>query len=199
MKKYLNISAPAVAKLKFTVLILGLALALTVLFGATSAFADEADIGAQTDQKAEECSAGMQKYFDAARPLYFQFIEQHYQNKSGNAGLIDTSIELYRQYKKKAYDKYETYYPTEGNFQIEEVQKQTACYEIVKKEVEDARSVLKTHAVSTAAVKKQTALIQKYQSINSQLRKLNISLAEFKGFIDSFENKLQKFVYKCLP
>lgn len=191
MKKYLNT--------KFIVLVLGLALAITALFGGTVVSADEPAGGAQTDQKAEECAVGMIKYFDMARPLYFQFIEQHYQNKSGNSGLIDTSIELYKQYKKKAYDKYETYYPTEGNFQIEEVQKQTACYEIVKKEIESARAVLKTHAVETAATKKQTALIQKYQSINSQLRKLNVSLAEFKGFIDSFENKLPKFVYKCLP
>ena len=67
---------------------------------------------------------------------------------------------------------------------------QGKCSQIVRAALDDAKRIIKVHAVKTSGVKKSTALLEKYQQINAELGKLYQQFVYMKGYLDTFANKL---------
>ena len=70
------------------------------------------------------------------------------------------------------------------------------CRDILEKALRSARDTLEQKAITTSTVKKTTALLQKYQSINGQLRNLYQSFITMKKHLDTFADKLPCYISK---
>lgn len=174
------------------VLIIGIALIFT---GANIVLAEEA--AAVSDTGAQKCPA-MTDFFNAENKFYNAFIEMNFKNKSSDSSLLQSAIDRYSQYRKRTMAEYSKHYPVSGNYQAFEAATQTECYSELQQQLSDAKQILKNHVRITTYKKRQTALMEKYEAINSGLRKLNISFGEMKGFFKSFDSKLPKFIKDCL-
>ena len=140
------------------------------------------------------CTDGMRPFIAEQTNNYYQFLEQTFQNKDSSSSLVDISTEKYREYRKILTDKWQTYYPQGGQtFAIAGVEP-GACRALVDEALSEARMAIQQKATTTAVVKETSALLEKYQSINSELRDLADTVIKFKANLDVFTNKVACFV-----
>jgi|GEM_PF-4496228 len=200
MKKFTSLIIKGL--LKIAIIASGFALFAFITSGII--FADEKNPPTpDPNTKGEECIDGMNAYFGddehpGAEKTYLDSVEKLFLSKNPNSELIDSAIEIYSKYKHKAFDKYSTYFPIEGNFQSIESNKQSECYSNLMNRIQIAKNAIKTHIRSTTGVKKQTALIEKYKALDAKLRELNMVFGEIKGYFDALNNKVSKFIKNCL-
>jgi hypothetical protein len=136
------------------------------------------------------CQFEMGKYMEATKSSFRDFLTTNFQNKSGTGSLLATAFAKYREVRDGAYAKYAAFYPQQGAFQLTEGIETGACQKTMETGLEDMRRELTTRAQQTSTVKKTTALLEKYQKINTQLRVLNSSFLKMKSFLDTFSQKL---------
>lgn len=130
---------------------------------------------------------------------FLDFLEINFQNKSSTSSLLNLAFAKYRVMRRELFNTYQKYYPRQGTSQIITGTEPAACLKIVNDTLEDARILLRKHAVRTSGVKKSTALITKYQSINDLLGTLHQQFVLLKGYLDTFASKLPCYVKKeCL-
>ncbi len=143
------------------------------------------------------CQAEMELYLQGELKSYRAWLEQHFQNKSSTASLLDSALGRYSQFREGAYKHYEKYFPHQGALQLTEGLEPGACRKMIEDATATARRLLESKARSTSAVKKTTALIGKYQEINGKLRLLNQTFLTMKAYLTTFSDKLPCYVSKA--
>jgi hypothetical protein len=154
-----------------------------------------------TSNMAEEqvnvvCQVEMQKFADVELGNFRTFITTNFQNKSSTGSLLETGISRYKEMRRSLYNKYFTYYPHQGALILTEGIEPGACEQIVQNTLSLARRELKMRAVQTSAVKKTTALVEKYKEINDALGTLNRTFLNMKAYLDTFTQKLPCYISK---
>jgi hypothetical protein len=66
----------------------------------------------------------------------------------------------------------------------------TECKDTLETAVSESQRLMMNHIKSTSAQKRATTLVEKYKSINSQMRDLNTAFARMYAFFQTFGNKL---------
>lgn len=127
---------------------------------------------------------------------FLDFLETNFQNKSSTSSLLNLAFAKYRVMRRELFNTYKKYYPRQGASQIITGTEPAACLKIINDTLEDARILLRKHAVKTSGVKKSTVLIEKYKSINDLLGALHQQFVLLKGYLDTFASKLPCYVKK---
>lgn len=136
------------------------------------------------------CQLELGKHMEAEKSRFSEFLTTNFQNKSGTGSLLPIAFAKYREVRDGAYAKYATFYPQQGASQLTEGIETGSCQRTMEEALELMRRELTTRAMQTSTVRKTTALLQKYQSINTQLRVLNRTFLTMKSFLDTFSQKL---------
>lgn len=136
------------------------------------------------------CQYEMGRYMESEKTRFSEFLTTNFQNKSGTGSLLPIAFAKYREVRDAAYAKYATFYPQQGAYQLTEGVETGACLKTMEDALELMRRELTTRAMQTSTVRKTTALLQKYQKINTQLRVLNRTFLTMKSFLDTFSQKL---------
>ncbi|MBU1992478.1 MAG: hypothetical protein ABH856_01175 [Patescibacteria group bacterium] len=132
---------------------------------------------------------------------FTKFIEAHFRKKQPNSVLIPEALSRYNAIKAEWKDTLSS--GVLVSLQEHDCNQQTTletyfdCDDFIEEELERMYRPLKTHIVTTANIKRATILMEKYQSINENLRKLNNRLAETLGYYMTFEKKFKGFVPTC--
>ncbi len=142
------------------------------------------------------CEPQMSIY--AAKELedYRNFLEINFQNKSSTASLLDTALAKYREVRTELTAAYAGYYPHQGSYQLTTGLQSFPCWKIVEDTLEDAKILLRHHALQTSSVKKTTALLEKYKQINNELQAMNQQMNNMKAALDAFAQKLPCYLEK---
>lgn len=156
----------------------------------------------ETVQKADPvlCQSTMKKLANDELKDFRHFLETNFQNKSSTASLLDGAIGKYRELREEMMDAYAKYYPNQGSSQLITALQPGVCLKIIEDSLDEAKILLKVHAIHTSGVKKSAALLEKYQSINNQLSGMSQQFMTLKALLDSFSQKLPCYVPKgqCL-
>jgi hypothetical protein len=153
--------------------------------------------GQVPDEQAESaCTDAMGKFADYELGKFREFITQNFQNKSSTSSLLENGFGRYKEFRTLLYDKYYAFYPQQGAYQLTEGIGSNACMSVVNDFLMKARNELNARAVQTSTVKKATAMIQKYQQINSKLATLNRTFLTMKSYLDTFADKLPCYIIK---
>jgi hypothetical protein len=144
------------------------------------------------------CEAEMSSFASKELAAFRQFLETNFQNKSSTTSLLNVAIDKYRELKKDLYTAYSRYSPNVGSGMLATGIQPGACQKIIQDTLSDAQNLLKTQATRTSGVKKSTALLQKYQSINSRLGDLYKKFVYMKAYLDTFSTKLPCYSKSCV-
>jgi hypothetical protein len=142
------------------------------------------------------CQDVMGKFADVEMGRYRDFMTTNFQNKSSTSSLLDTAFARYKELRTALYNKYFTFFPQQGALQLTEGLEPGDCLKIVQDSLAEARRELGRRALQTGTVRKTTALVDKYQEINAQLRVLNRSFLTLKSYLDTFAQKLPCYIKK---
>lgn len=136
------------------------------------------------------CEPEMKLFATKELEDFRKFIETNYQNKSSTGSLTGLAMAKYRELRSELYTAYGKYYPKFGSAILTTGLEPSKCKQIIEVTLNDAKKLLKTHAVRTAGVKKSTALLEKYQQINAELANLFQQFVYMKAYLDTFAGKL---------
>ncbi|MCA9373664.1 MAG: hypothetical protein R3B71_00655 [Candidatus Gracilibacteria bacterium] len=142
------------------------------------------------------CQADLTAFLATEVPRYNEWMESHFNNKSSTTSLLDDAFARYTDFRASLYGRYNNYFPYQGALQLSEGLELGECRDILEKALRSARDTLEQKAITTSTVKKTTALLQKYQSINGQLRNLYQSFITMKKHLDTFADKLPCYISK---
>jgi hypothetical protein len=145
----------------------------------------------------DTCTTVLTPTFEWRTLEFAAFLDVHFQSKKNNTYLIDEAITAFREYKKtimQELGKFET-----GTFvTYKQAEALDACVRLSEKYISDAKNMLRDHVLTTSRVKEQTALLDKYKTINSKLRDMNSLIGKIVGSFAGFNNKLPAYVKDCL-
>ena len=137
-----------------------------------------------TAQVSNKCESVMKNVAVKQLKGFMDFLETNFQNKSSTSSLLNLAFAQYRVMRRELFITYNKYYPNQGASQIVTGVEPAACLKILNE---------------TSGVKKSTALLQKYQSINDLLGVLHQQFIFLKGYLDTFSTKLPCYVKEqCL-
>lgn len=166
---------------------------------------DEAKIKAQLLKNLDaapvsQCQDALVPLFDLELNDFLKFLDQSFQNKSSSGSLTNISIARYRDYKRTLNDIFARLDVNDPKNQ--DVATANAAYALCSNLLtvyfSAAKKMLIDHVKQTAAVKSTSALLDKYQAINSKLRDLNLAISQLYGYFAAFKNLLPGFVKNCL-
>jgi len=140
------------------------------------------------------CQMDLGQYMEDQKVQFRTFLTTTNQNKSNTGSLLPTIFGKYREVRDAAYAKYATYYPQQGASQLSEGLSPGACLKTMDDALDEMRREIQTQAMQTSTVRKTTALLQKYQNINNQLRVLNRTFLTMKSYLDTFSQRLPCYV-----
>lgn len=150
--------------------------------------------GTTSTANEQSCIDGMTPFIAQQTASYYGFLEQTFQNKDSSSSLVDTSVEKYREFRKSLINKWYTYFPQGGQFFSIANLEPGQCMAMIDQALSEARRAIQEKATTTAVVKQTSALLEKYQSLNSELRDLADTMVKFKANLDVFTNKVACFV-----
>ncbi len=136
------------------------------------------------------CEPEMKSFADKELANFRDFLDTNFQNKSGTSSLVDVALGKYREMRSELYTAINKYYPNFGSSLLVTGLQSNQCEQIIVQTLNDAKTLLKTHAVRTSGVKKSTALLEKYQQINAELANLYQQFIYMKAYLDTFSGKL---------
>lgn len=133
------------------------------------------------------------------RTLEFaSFLDLHFQSKDQNSTLVSDAIDAFVEYKKAIWaelDKYKVGTTTPTTSQLSSID---SCVLIAEKKIDEAKTMLRKHVMTTGRIKQQTILLDKYKAINNKLRDLNMTIAKMVGAFETFKNKLPGYLKSCV-
>ncbi len=142
------------------------------------------------------CVNAMRPFLSEKLSEYIIFMDKNFANKSNTSSLLDIAMRKYDEFQKEVMDKYHEYQPTDANSITYEGPEAGDCYDLVQTSLDTARYFIDTKAKMTSAVKKTTALMDKYKDINNKLAILEKSVLNFKVNMDSFATKVPCYIQK---
>jgi hypothetical protein len=136
------------------------------------------------------CEPAMQDFASKELADFRNYLDTNFQNKSSTGSLIELALGKYREMRDELHTAYTKYYPNFGSMQLTTGIQPDKCQQIINQTLDDAKVLLKNHAVSTSGVKKSTALLEKYQQINAELANLFQQFIYMKAYLDTFAGKM---------
>jgi len=149
-----------------------------------------------------DCEEKLSPLFDLKTVEFLGFLKRHYENKRFNSSLNHAAVIKFSEYKtfieSQIYDLATIYTSEDGAFGSEEYKSYVACSAFAQAYIDIAKQQLIDHARQTSYQKKSTILVEKYQSINSQLRELLMDSARMYANFETLKNKLPGFLSSCV-
>lgn len=142
------------------------------------------------------CQLEMGKFLEVELGKFRDFIRTNFQNKSSTGSLLAPAFARYEELRTTVYDKFHTYVPQQGASQLDESLANSGCARQVENTLALAKREIESRAEQTSTVKHTTALIQKYQQINTQLRTLTSTFSSMKAYLQTFADKLPCYIKK---
>jgi len=190
-------------KITFNPLAVMLVLACVFFFGNSVEFLSAAESDTTTQNTTNStpgvnvvCQEEMGKFLEVEFGLYKEWMERHFENKSSTSSLTDDAIAKYEEFRALVMDEYRKHAPFAGALQLTEGLEFGACLSQVNKKLSEARREVENRARSTSTVKQTTALIDKYQQINSQLGAMSKDVLTMKAYLDSFADQVPCYISK---
>ena len=151
----------------------------------------------------QKCQETLTPIFDAETLIFLQFLDTHYRNKSANSSLNNIAIAKYSEYKKainihlenlkaKSVDDGEALRLSDEFNALLECNGLAAAYTDLSK------VKMLEHIRTTTYEKKTTMMLEKYKSVNDDLRDLHFKIAKMYAYFATFRNKLPGFLSSCV-
>lgn len=148
------------------------------------------------------CNQKLGEIYDIATLQFLKFLEENFQNKSSTSSLVNTAIVRYGQYRDELNDTLNKLAPTTlgyaDNTYGVNLPSFTACSDMTQQYIQLAKEQMLRHIQNNNAQKRTSMLLEKYQSINSKMRDLNMAVAKLYSFFQTFKNKLPGFLSTCI-
>jgi hypothetical protein len=152
------------------------------------------EVNNETKRENLVCAIEMQKVIDVQMYNYITWLDTHFENKSSSSSLLDGAIARYKELQTVLYDELRNHFPHANAVLFAESVEPNECFKLVDDTLNTARKLLSNKAKSTSAVKKTTALIDKYQEINNKLDILNTTYLQMKGYLDTTADKIPCYI-----
>lgn len=148
----------------------------------------------------EDCRNTLVPIYDLELIELLRFLEIHFQNKSATSSLSNTAIARYSEFKQNIQFHFNQLTP--GLEQAAANQNEFVAYEkcskITDTYLDMGKRSLIDHIKTNSAQKQATLMLEKYKSINNQLRELNLRVSKMYGYFMSFQAKLPGFLQQCI-
>lgn len=164
---------------------------------------DELSANISSDAMAH-CKENLAPLFDIDTLAFLQFLDTHYENKSSNSSLNNITILKFREYKKSISDRLRSLSPSDIDRSGESLQiysefdNYRLCEGLAAAYVDLAKQKMFDKVRNSTSQKKATALVEKHEAINNQLRDLLFEVAKMYSYFASFKNKLPGFLSDCV-
>ena len=153
-----------------------------------------------------QCSVVMKQYFegknsdgkDGENYKFGDAVQKIYSQEKPNSELTKIGLAAYVDFKTRAKKKMDEQVPT-SSLQAENIKEFDRCKTYYDEQIDGQRRMYLGHVISTAAKKKQTAIIQKYEALEVKMRDLNNSLGEMLGLVKALNKKVGCFIKTCSP
>jgi hypothetical protein len=142
--------------------------------------------------------------YDLELAYFFLFLEGHFLNKSANTSLTNIAISRFLEYKTRV----ESLYTLAIDYKvgtaiaprgiIEEAAPLLACIQLRDEYIEMGKQKMIEHIQNNQAQKRSMMIVEKYKSINSGLRDMNLEVAKIYGAFMTFNAKLPWFSKQCI-
>lgn len=162
----------------------------------------EAALKKVTDSSVVECQYSLVPAYDIEVREFLKFLEQNFENKSSNSSLVNIAIVRYTEYKKDIQAIFAQLKPnvtaaTGTNLLSNEIKTYEICADITDTYIKLAKEKMIDHIKTTSAQKKTAMMLEKYKSINTKLRDVNLMIAQMYGMFMEFKEKLPGFLQEC--
>lgn len=140
------------------------------------------------------CQDEFQTFTDQKMKEFRTWMETHFQNKSSTTSLLTDGIAKYEELRQTLLIELAKYKPHQSAAQLTEMLEAPACRKIADTALAEAKRLLESKSRSTSAVKRSTALLDKYRAVNDKLSKLARDYLQMKAYLDTFAAKLPCYV-----
>lgn len=152
--------------------------------------------------KPTQCVSQFRPFFADKQREFAEFINSHFQSDLPATALIPAAVEKYRQFRAEGEERIDEIiqsYISKGGANAQAANSERAsCEEVFKNESLIIKDLLRQHMLSNAYAKKTTRLMNKYKEINSQLEKLNFTVAQMYGYFSSLSQRLPCYATQCV-
>ncbi len=153
-----------------------------------------------------ECLPKLTVAFDLELAAFFFFLEENFLNESSNTSLTNIAISRYAEFKTRIESIFnstagiETPEVDAGFFltRFEEIDMLSACQRLKDEYLKLAKERMMEHIKNNQAQKRSLIIIDKYKSINSGLRDLNIKISRIFGAFSELRDRLPFFSSECI-
>ena len=142
--------------------------------------------------------------YDLEMANFFLFLEGHFLNKSANTSLTNIAISRFLEYKTRVESLYILAIDYKPGTTIaprgvmDEAGPLLACIKLRDEYVEIGKQKMIQHIQNSQAQKRSMMIVEKYKSINSGLRDMNLEVAKIYGAFMTFNAKLPWFSKQCI-
>lgn len=144
------------------------------------------------------CQANMRAFLNDKMKEFTEFLDQNYENKSSTESLTKAAFDKYEEFRAVAYEEYMEYIPVENQALAIAGTAFSQCEEIIQTNLDQARKMIERKSVTSSAVKRTTAITDKYQAINDQLDNLSKEFAMMKSYFETFAQKVPCYIDICI-
>jgi hypothetical protein len=158
------------------------------------------------------------KGYDAELKDFLDFLDANFQNTSATSSLTELAIARYREYRDSLKSQFDILQASgvtlatkaandsSNGFVLSRVAtfddrmaEYALCEELVNTYTSKGREIMMSHIRTAAAQKKTVMLLEKYKTLNTKLRELNMKTAQMYGLFATFANKLPGYICeKCM-
>lgn len=145
-----------------------------------------------------DCRKALKPYIAKKEKDFREFMQKTFTNKSDTSVLLDVAFRKYKQFRQDIQEFALQRTPTPGTFLDQALIQQTACNKLVGDALNTAEAVMKKHILKNAQGKKTTKLVTKFRDLNKKLSTMHREMVFLRGFMESFDSKVNCFVKKCI-
>lgn len=144
------------------------------------------------------CAENLTRLYDIEESEFSVFLDAHLKNKSATSTLAKTAIKRYGDHKKriKSYFGQLNFNTLDGR--EDSLTAYSRCSELTNAQLSLSKTKLKNSLRNNVIAKKNTALSEKYNQINNQLRNMHLDVAKMYSYFITFNNKLPGFIRSCV-
>lgn len=148
-----------------------------------------------------ECRGKVSTVYDIELLKFFNFLEEHFRNKSSNTSLTNIAIARFIEYRTKIKATFAKLNPAAStntqNYE-EELTAHRICQQVTDLYIAKAKEMMMSHIRKTSGQKKASLFVEKFKGIDGKMRNFNLEISQMYGYLTTFKNKLPGFLRQCI-
>ncbi|PKL36619.1 hypothetical protein CVV38_01815 [Candidatus Peregrinibacteria bacterium HGW-Peregrinibacteria-1] len=154
------------------------------------------------NSKLTNCINDLVPLYDIATVKFLSFLEENFQSKNANSILVDIALKRFVQYKQYLDEvvllmEVQPSFNGEALQSYEEFSSLQQCVGLSKAYQDMVKAQMVSYIKANSSQKKTSALVEKYEALNSRMGEMNLEIAQMKGYFLSFKNRLPGFIKSC--